>query len=63
MDTNVWMVIYIYVPMGLYISCILGFIFIVKYDTIKFNIVRENEEEAKLAIMQMYKASVDDSSA
>ena len=53
-DTDRWLIIYFYFPMIMYVCLLLGLLFVIKHDAIKFLINRGNITEAKLAIMQMY---------
>lgn len=53
-ETNRWLIIYFWVPMTLYVCLLLGLLFVVKHDAIKFLINHGKITEAKLHIMQMY---------
>ena len=45
-----WRIFYAYLPVGLYLLFLLGCLFVSKYDTIKFLIIKKNYKEAILAI-------------
>jgi len=49
-----WKVIYFYYPLGLYFLTFLGFTFFLKYDSLKYLIVKGNLDEAKESIKQIY---------
>ena len=49
-NTERWRIIYVYFPVTLYILTLFGFIFILKEDSIKFLVSKENEKEAKVHI-------------
>lgn len=45
-----WRIFYAYVPVGMYLLFLLAMIFVTKYDTIKFLILKNKKKEALLAI-------------
>ena len=49
-DSDKWRIFYAYLPVGMYLLFLLGMVFISKYDTIKFLIIKGNNKEAILAI-------------
>lgn len=48
--TDRWLVIYAYYPISLFLLTFLAFVFIIKYDSVKFLVVQDKEEEALKAI-------------
>ena len=54
-ETDRWLIIYFWFPLILYVCMILGLVFVVRYDAIKFLINSGSTIDAKLAIMQVYK--------
>ena len=52
--TNNWRISYVYFPVAVNLLVILGMLFVMKHDSIKFLINNNNIKEARLAVKQMY---------
>ena len=62
-ETNLWLVFYIYIPVGMQVVFLASLFLVVRYEPIKFLIQEDRTEEAILAIRQMYKYANDDEMA
>lgn len=54
-QTDNWLIIYVYFPIGLQLITLLCFFTILKYEPIKFLISKDQLDEARLAIQLVYK--------
>ena len=55
MNNQSWRIIYVVFPEALFCLQFIGIFYIIKYDTIKYLIKKNNILEARLAIKQIYK--------
>ena len=62
-ETDRWLVFYIYVPVMVQIIFLLSLLFVIRYEPIKFLIRQGRTEEALQAVKQMYKYANDDQMA
>lgn len=53
-DDN-WLIIYVYFPVAMNLVVILAFVFLIRQDAVKFLIGNDKQEEAQLAIKEVYK--------
>lgn len=54
-SSNTWRLIYFYFPFVLYLITILGLLFVVRQDSVKFLMGKGKKVEAKAHIKQLYK--------
>ena len=59
-NTENWRIIYFYFPVTLYIITMLGFLFPVRHESIKFLINQGRDDEARAAIGEVYKYAKSD---
>ena len=58
--TNRWIILYLYIPVGIQIILFLAFMFVFKYEPIRFLIHQGRQEDAVKAVRQVYKYATSD---
>jgi len=62
-DDTRWRIVYVYVPVAIFLTQYLGLILIAKYDGIKYLLTKNNLAEARLAIKQFYQTAANSDEA